>query len=234
MFHICVVGQCPLKSIPNCYEIQKHYKTLWNVCKPVWCFPLKESNVKCLCGSCFTKVNIIYISRCECFKITRTHCSWRRPYIIFTATTFLSICCHGAALMVWPRPWLRLIFLLSTLPYVNNVYENSRCLCALTLTFRKTINATSTVSVLRFQISTPPPLKIFLGYIVLEVQSQWHCIGFTKMNFSIGCYRETHTNFLANPILSVGFPGGSVVKNPPAKQKTQVWSLGWKIPWRRK
>ena len=24
-----------------------------------------------------------------------------------------------------------------------------------------------------------------------------------------------------------GFPGGSVVKNPPAKQETQVWSLGW-------
>ena len=45
-----------------------------------------------------------------------------------------------------------------------------------------------------------------------------------------------------------GFPGGSVVKNPPAVQETQVWSLGledplekemaihfsilaWKIPW---
>ena len=24
-----------------------------------------------------------------------------------------------------------------------------------------------------------------------------------------------------------GFPGGSVVKNPLAKQETQVWSLGW-------
>lgn len=122
MFHICVVWQCPLKLIPNCYEIQKHYKTLWNVCKPVWRFPLKESNVKCLCGSCFTKVNIICISRCECFKITRTHCSWMWPYIIFTATTFLSICCHGAALMVWPWPWLRLIFLLSTPPYNCDSY----------------------------------------------------------------------------------------------------------------
>ena len=46
----------------------------------------------------------------------------------------------------------------------------------------------------------------------------------------------------------VGYPGGSVVKNPPAVQETQVWSLGqedpltkematrssilaWKIPW---
>ena len=26
----------------------------------------------------------------------------------------------------------------------------------------------------------------------------------------------------------LGFPGGSVVKNPPAKQETRVWSLGWK------
>ena len=31
-----------------------------------------------------------------------------------------------------------------------------------------------------------------------------------------------------------GFPGGAVVKNPPAKQETQVRSLGWKIPWGRK
>ena len=26
------------------------------------------------------------------------------------------------------------------------------------------------------------------------------------------------------------FPGGSLIKNPPAMQKTQVWSLGWKDP----
>ena len=46
----------------------------------------------------------------------------------------------------------------------------------------------------------------------------------------------------------MGFPGGSVVKNPPAKEETRVWSLGqedslekemvihssilaWSIPW---
>jgi len=28
-----------------------------------------------------------------------------------------------------------------------------------------------------------------------------------------------------------GFPGSSVVKNPPAKQDTWVWSLGWEDPW---
>ena len=46
----------------------------------------------------------------------------------------------------------------------------------------------------------------------------------------------------------MGFPGNSTVKNPPAKQETQIWSLGgedplekemaihsstlaWEIPW---
>ena len=28
----------------------------------------------------------------------------------------------------------------------------------------------------------------------------------------------------------MGFPGGSVIKNPPVEQGTQVWSLGWKDP----
>ena len=28
----------------------------------------------------------------------------------------------------------------------------------------------------------------------------------------------------------MGFPGGSVVKNPPADQETWVWSLGWEDP----
>ena len=31
-------------------------------------------------------------------------------------------------------------------------------------------------------------------------------------------------------MMNMGFPGGSVVKNPPAKQETQVRSLGWKEP----
>ena len=29
---------------------------------------------------------------------------------------------------------------------------------------------------------------------------------------------------------TMGFPGGSVVKNPPAKQETQAPSLGWEDP----
>ena len=31
-----------------------------------------------------------------------------------------------------------------------------------------------------------------------------------------------------------GFPGGSVVKNPPTLQEMQVWSLDRENPWRRK
>ena len=34
----------------------------------------------------------------------------------------------------------------------------------------------------------------------------------------------------------IGFPGGSVVKNPPVMQEMQMWVWSWvgKIPWRRK
>ena len=30
-----------------------------------------------------------------------------------------------------------------------------------------------------------------------------------------------------------GFPGGSVVKNPPAMQEIWVWSLGQEDPWEK-
>ena len=32
----------------------------------------------------------------------------------------------------------------------------------------------------------------------------------------------------------MGFPGGSVVKNPPAKQETWIWSLGQEDPLEKK
>ena len=35
---------------------------------------------------------------------------------------------------------------------------------------------------------------------------------------------------LARAILFMGFPGGSVVKNLPATQETQVQPLGWEDP----
>ena len=33
-----------------------------------------------------------------------------------------------------------------------------------------------------------------------------------------------------NIVVHMGFPGGSVVKNPPAMQETWVRSLGWEDP----
>ena len=49
-------------------------------------------------------------------------------------------------------------------------------------------------------------------------QECWFCLGLTLT--SVRWYWS--------------FPGGSMVKNLPAKQETWVRSLGWKIPWRRK
>ena len=48
----------------------------------------------------------------------------------------------------------------------------------------------------------------------------------TKINWRAG------GSFTSFPNIVWGFPGGSVVKNPPAKQKTWVQSLGWKDPLR--
>ena len=51
---------------------------------------------------------------------------------------------------------------------------------------------------------------------------------------STPCYPRKHLHPLALKAGShevlMGFPGGSVVKNPPAKQETQVQSLGQEDP----
>ena len=54
--------------------------------------------------------------------------------------------------------------------------------------------------------------------------SQSHLAMLELWIYSWNCQTKTCKNF----------PGGSVVKNPPAKQETQVQSVGQKIPWRRK
>ena len=46
-------------------------------------------------------------------------------------------------------------------------------------------------------------------------------------------YRVTKHLNLLRTILDLGFPGGSVVKNPPAMKETQAQSQGQEIPWRR-
>ena len=42
------------------------------------------------------------------------------------------------------------------------------------------------------------------------------------------------TIFFVNYTSIGGFPGGSVVKNPPANAGDKVWSMGQEDPWRRK
>ena len=43
-------------------------------------------------------------------------------------------------------------------------------------------------------------------------------------------FTQTHVHYTGLQ----GFPGGSVVKNQPAKQADPLQSLGWEDPWRRK
>ena len=51
------------------------------------------------------------------------------------------------------------------------------------------------------------------------------CIANVKMKLP-----SHHSQLKAKYISISGFPGGSVVKNLPAMQETQVQSLGWKDP----
>ena len=59
-----------------------------------------------------------------------------------------------------------------------------------------------------------------------------------EMSFSKGFTKTYIYNFLLWNYLYLlyymGFPGGTVVNNPPVMQETGVWSLGWEDPWRRK
>ena len=56
-----------------------------------------------------------------------------------------------------------------------------------------------------------------------------HCLHYAE------CSPRSRLTFLwqaipGGPCLCQGFPGGSVLKNPPAMQETQVLSLGWEEP----
>ena len=86
--------------------------------------------------------------------------------------------------------------------------------------------------------SDPPPQAIQVELLV-----------FQKHMGALHYIKKTH---ISSPLsLWLGFPGGSVVKNLPAKQETGVWSLGredllekamaphssnlaWRIPWTEK
>ena len=73
---------------------------------------------------------------------------------------------------------------------------------------------------------------LFLEYILhyaKQVERKRKCTRFSKqlVIFSSST-SQPFQNFLLICILPcLCFPGGRVIKNPPAKQKIQVWSLGW-------
>ena len=79
---------------------------------------------------------------------------------------------------------------------------------------------------MRFPISSHPGQHLFSIFfffnksIVIQVIVKWYLI-----MVLIGIALVTNYR---------GFPGGSVVKNPPAKQEIRVQSLGGEDPWRRK
>ena len=68
----------------------------------------------------------------------------------------------------------------------------------------------------------------------------FNCISFLQKSISAHTHTHIHTHppLPPQPIKELvrsdaevrGFPGGSVVKNPPATQKMRVWSLGWEDP----
>ena len=41
---------------------------------------------------------------------------------------------------------------------------------------------------------------------------------------------EAYAQVLVSSIFFMGFPGGLMVKNPPAMQEAQILSLGWEDP----
>ena len=68
-------------------------------------------------------------------------------------------------------------------------------------------------------------------YSTLWVLNWWPNEEMMPKWFQPSAFRHTHKN---KYLKKMGFPGGSVVKNPPAKQETQVQSLSQEDPWRKK
>ena len=57
-----------------------------------------------------------------------------------------------------------------------------------------------------------------------------HCLNFQLHEAVLIPLLSLFSHFRILAALSLGFPGGSVVKNLPAKQGTQIWSLRWENP----
>ena len=71
--------------------------------------------------------------------------------------------------------------------------------------------------------------EVMLIYNPLCLNPAWHQVILFQ-----GKPRIKITTTSEEIILKFGFSTGSVVKNPPAMQETWVWSLVWKIPWRKR
>ena len=56
-----------------------------------------------------------------------------------------------------------------------------------------------------------------------------HCLNF-QLHEVLILLLSFFSHFSILAALSLGFPGGSVVKNLPAKQGAQIWSLCWENP----
>ena len=74
------------------------------------------------------------------------------------------------------------------------------------------------------------PTPVFLPG---ESQGWGSLVGYSPWGHKELDTTEQLTLWLSLQVFTKGFSGGSVTENEPAKQETQVWSLG-KIPWRRK
>ena len=97
-----------------------------------------------------------------------------------------------------------------------------------------------------FGVAYSDPLGCFRVFPVWLLACLWD-FSSPRMNLG-GILCTLHVYFIHFPLKGTGFPGGSMVKNLPAKQETQVWFLGgedplgegmathsctlvWKIPW---
>ena len=88
------------------------------------------------------------------------------------------------------------------------------------------------VSINCLPTSLPHPIWTRRQDEIDHSQWVWPVLLGLKMNFFSGTIYQDPAccSFWHPPLHLWGFPGGSVVKTPPAMWETMVWSLGWEDP----